>query len=72
MRVPSFTAEIPVIPTVESRVAKPNYGHAKRQKETARKARQQKKQERRQARVPDPGAPPAPAGTTDPEGEQAP
>jgi len=53
-------------------MAKPNYGHAKRQKETARKARQQKKLERRQTRVPTAGENPAPAGTTDPEGSQAP
>ena len=51
---------------------KPNYGHAKRQKETARKARQQKKLERRQTRVPAPGEGPGPTGTTDPEGGQAP
>ena len=32
-------------------MAKPNYGHMKKQKEAARKARQQAKADRRQARV---------------------
>jgi hypothetical protein len=41
-------------------LAKPNYRHAKKQKEAARKARQDAKQTRRSA-VPDVPAEPAPA-----------
>jgi hypothetical protein len=42
-------------------LAKPNYRHAKKQKETARKARQDAKQQRRSS-VPEPGdAPDVPA-----------
>jgi hypothetical protein len=40
-------------------LAKPNYRHAKKQKEAARKARQDAKQQRRSA-VPDSPAEPAP------------
>ncbi len=36
--------------TQETLVAKPNYHHARKQKELARKARQQEKQQRRSAR----------------------
>ena len=36
--------------TEETLVAKPNYHHARKQKELARKARQQEKQQRRSAR----------------------
>lgn len=62
---------IPAIPQMESRVPKPNYGHAKRQKETARKAKQQKKLERRQARPAAPDSPPVTDRTADPEVENA-
>jgi len=41
-------------------LAKPNYRHAKKQKESARKARQDAKQQRR-ANVPEPPAAPEPA-----------
>jgi hypothetical protein len=45
----------------ENKVAKPNYRHAKKQKEAARKARQDAKQQRR-SNAPEPGyAPDAPA-----------
>jgi hypothetical protein len=45
-------------------MAKPNYQHARRQKEMARKARQQDKQQRRTRDTPAPGdAPPGSAGT---------
>jgi ribosome assembly protein YihI (activator of Der GTPase) len=42
-----------VLTDQETSVAKPNYHHARKQKELARKARQQEKQQRRSAR---PGA----------------
>jgi hypothetical protein len=50
----------------ENKVAKPNYRHAKKQKEAARKARQDAKQQRRSnapepAYAPDAPAEPAPA-----------
>jgi hypothetical protein len=39
-----------VLTDQETLVAKPNYHHARKQKELARKARQQEKQQRRSAR----------------------
>jgi hypothetical protein len=50
-------------------VPKPNYHHAKKQKELARKARQQEKQQRRSARL---NAPGENATVTAPEGTVAP
>lgn len=53
-------------------VPKRNYGHEKRQRETARKARQQKKLERRQTRPPTEEPEDQAATARDPEGEAAP
>ena len=47
----------------ENQLAKPNYRHAKKQKEAARKARQDAKQQRRSNAPPEADAPQAPAGT---------
>jgi hypothetical protein len=47
---PQACSRVYVSATQETLVAKPNYHHARKQKELARKARQQEKQQRRSAR----------------------
>jgi hypothetical protein len=51
-------------------VAKPNYRHAKKQKETARKVRQQEKLTRKLARATDPDG--APSTEAPPEAAEKP